>query len=201
MQPFSQSRLLHRPSCQWGVIHGLQLASIKLLWVGLNTDWDCLSCNGFRAYMTSGNFHCFLDAIDSPLAQPKRLLGLCKETVKQSTTHPVILPLYRYTMPTNQKPRTNQYHQTQRWPVQSTSINIKALSLLHNYAGVLLNRGQFDFTDDFFYIYWFSKLHLKWIQARLILLCVSFLQVMGHVALSAITGTTILTPNLYVMPV
>ena len=103
-------------------------------------------------------------------------------------------------MPTNQKPRTNQYHQTQRWPVQSTSINIKALSLLHNYAGVLLNRGQFDFTDYFFYIYWFSKIHLQWIQARLILLYI-FLQVLGQIVLSAITGTAILTPNLSVMSV
>ena len=37
---------------------------------GLNIGWDCPSCNGLWAHMTSGNFHCFSEDADSPLAQP-----------------------------------------------------------------------------------------------------------------------------------
>ena len=72
----------------------LQLASVTLLWlVGLNIGWDCPSCNGLWVLVTGGNFLSFSKATDSPLAQPSwqancLSLGLCKETVKQSTYHP-----------------------------------------------------------------------------------------------------------------
>ena len=65
-------RLLHSPSqvaaglwagCEtWPTVGVLRLA-------GLNIRWDCFSHNGFGFYKAGGNFYCFSEAIDSPLAQ------------------------------------------------------------------------------------------------------------------------------------
>ena len=68
--------------CEMGL-----LAGIILFWLAcLNIGWDCLSCNGLWNRLTSGNFHCFSEATDSPLGQPLTAgkclsLGLCKGTV------------------------------------------------------------------------------------------------------------------------
>ena len=70
--------------------HGLQLAGITLLLLaGVNIVWDCLCHYGLWAHMTGKNFHHILEATESVLVQALTagkclLLGLCKETVKQS---------------------------------------------------------------------------------------------------------------------
>ena len=74
--------LLHSPSL---VVLGLLLAGITLLWLAdVNIVWDCLSCNGLWAHMTSGNFLFFIVHWQSPFTAVPANYDMFKETVKQS---------------------------------------------------------------------------------------------------------------------
>ena len=69
--------------------HGLQLAGVKgSVLADLNIDWETSSpsdSDKIWVHVTSGNFHCFSDATDSPFAPVVGITaGISKVTVKES---------------------------------------------------------------------------------------------------------------------
>ena len=59
-------------TCAWVKLllsPNLVAVGLSVCLVGLNIDWDCLDCSGLWAHVTGGNFHCFIEAASSPLAQ------------------------------------------------------------------------------------------------------------------------------------
>ena len=70
---------------KWLMLQILWLASLNIHWGYLNYTGLCISCNALWNHATEENSN-FPSVTDSPLYSPnsRQLLGLCKETVKQS---------------------------------------------------------------------------------------------------------------------
>ena len=61
----------------WGSGGYSQNAGVLVVLVGIDIGWDCLSCNGFWAHMTDGNFHHFQRSLTIPLHSPNGRQFVC----------------------------------------------------------------------------------------------------------------------------